>query len=97
MSGFSNFTAIILAIIAYPFGWLIWYLSYKRSFTYWVIFVCSLIPCGLHLTSTYFAYMTDLTANSPPAAFYLHLTLFFSAGFFSAPAYFLASFILTCD
>jgi hypothetical protein len=57
----------------------------------------SLIPCGLHLASTYLAYMTDIHVTSPPAAYYLHLTLFISAGPLGAPTVLLASFILTCD
>ena len=52
---------------------------------------------SLQIAATYFAYMTDLQVNSPPAALYLHLTFFISAGPLAALASFLTFFIIISD
>ena len=98
MSGFSNITTvIILAIVAFAMGSVIWYLSYRKWFNYRVLLTSLLIPCCIQLATTYLAYMTGFHANSPPAALYLHLTLFISAGPLAVPAVFLTFFIVTSD
>ncbi len=98
MSGFSNITTvIILAIVAFVMGLVIRYLSYKQFFNTRVLLISFLILCCIQLATTYLAYMTGFHANPPPAAFYLHLTIFISAGPLAAPCAFLAFFIIVSD
>ena len=98
MSEFSNITTvIILAIVAFVMGLVILYLSYKQFFNTRVLLMSFFIPCCFQLATTYLAYMTGFHANSPPAAFYLHLSIFISAGPLAAPGVFLAFFIIVSD
>ena len=60
--------------------------------------MCYLNLCvSLQIAATYFAYMTDMQVDSPPASLNLHLTFFISAGPLAALASFLTFFIIISD